>query len=218
MMHPITYNTARPAVARIMKITLKIFYRFISAASIAFMLIIAMTPGAYASNDLWAALKAGGKVVLIRHAPVERGAESGDPLLRDPSCSNERKLSKSGKKNAEELGKRFREHDIAVSYVMHSPFCRTTDTAHIAFGKASPAQYLSLLEILDSVTAAKQTDKLNQVIGSYNGAGNLVLVTHEPNIRAVSFELMKHLDVLVLEPVGEGDFEELGVIRFSEAE
>lgn len=201
-----------------MKITLIIFYKLVSAVSIASMLIIAMTPGAYASNDLWDALKAGGKVVLIRHAPVERGAESGDPLVRDPSCRNERNLSKPGKVNAEQLGKRFRVHDIAISNVMHSPFCRTTDTAHIAFGKASPAQYLSLLEILDSDTAAKQTDKLNQVIGSYTGAGNLLLVTHEPNIRAVSFELMKHLDVLVLEPGAEGDFEELGVIRFSESE
>jgi len=65
--------------------------------------------------------------------------------------------------------------------------------------------------------AEGRTQKLNQVIGSYAGDGNLILITHEPNISAVSFELMKHLDFLVIEPKGEGEFEELGVIRFSES-
>ena len=169
-----------------------------------------------ASADLWNALKVGGKVVLMRHAPVERGAEGGDPIVRDPSCLKERNLSNQGKHNAELAGSRFREHNIPVSRVFHSPFCRTAETAKIAFGKAYPAEYLSLLEILTPEEADQQTERLNQVIGSFTGDGNLVLVTHEPNITAVSFELMKHLDFLVIEPKGEGEFEELGVIRFSE--
>ena len=54
------------------------------------------------------------------------------------------------------------------------------------------------------------------MLGSYSDEGNLVLVTHEPNISAVSFELVKHLDFLVIEPKGGSEFEELGVVRFSE--
>ena len=180
------------------------------------LLNIVMTEDASASDDLWNILKEGGKVVLMRHAHVERGTDSGNPLLRDPSCEHESNLSKQGKRNAEMVGGRFREHDIPVSDVMHSPFCRTTDTAIIAFGEASPANYLSLIEILEADQATQQTEDLNQVIGAYAGKGNLVLVTHEPNIRAVSFELLKHLDFLVLEPMGNGDFEELGVVSFSE--
>ena len=171
--------------------------------------------GAHASDDLWDVLGEGGKVILMRHAPVEKGAETGNPLVRDPSCGKEKNLSQQGRRDAEALGRRFSERNVPVSSVRHSPFCRTTDTARIAFGEAFPANYLSLLEILDADQAAQQTEALNQVIGSYSGDGNLVLVTHEPNISAVSFELIRHLDFLVAEPLGDGDFEELGVIRFS---
>ena len=195
-----------------------IYYRRASAACIAFLLIIATTHNANASDNLWDVLKNGGKVVLMRHAPVERGSESGDPLLRDPSCKTERNLSDQGKRNAEVVGNRFRERNIPVSKVMHSPYCRTTDTAQIAFGKASPAEYLSLIEISGPDEAARQTETLNKVIGSFAGKGNLILVTHEPNISAVSFELIRHLDILVIDPKGEAEFEELGVIRFSESE
>jgi phosphohistidine phosphatase SixA len=180
------------------------------------LLLFAVFPyGANASEDLWDLLREGGKVVLMRHAPVERGAGTGDPLVRDPSCRIEKNLSQQGRRDAEAVGRRFSENKVPVSSVMHSPFCRTTDTAQLAFGRASPADYLSLLEVLDPDEAARQTDVLNQVVGSYAGDGNLVLVTHEPNIRAVSFELMGHLDFLVAEPMGDGEFEELGVLRFS---
>ena len=191
-------------------------FNFILPVYIGFFLILVATHNASASNDLWNTLKAGGKVVLMRHAPVKQGAESGNPLSRDPSCKQEKNLSSRGKRNAELVGSRFRGRDIPVSKVMHSPFCRTTATAEIAFGASYPAEYLSLLEILGPEEAAKQTEKLNRTIGSYKGDGNLILITHEPNISAVSFELLKHLDFLVIDPTGEASFEELGVIRFSE--
>lgn len=53
---------------------------------------------------------------------------------------------------------------------------------------------------------------------AYTGAGNLVLITHEPNVNAVSFEMMGHSDFLVLQPLGGSEFEELGVVRFRAAE
>lgn len=197
---------------------LKMPCNFMSPISIVFLLSIAMTQLANASDDLWDVLKEGGKVVLIRHAPVERGAENGDPLLRDPSCKSERNLSTEGKRNAALVGARFEEHQVPVSKVLHSPFCRTADTARIAFGEATSADYLSLLEILPPEKASLHTDELSQVIDTYAGDGNLVLVTHEPNISAVAFELLRHLDLLVIDPKGEAEFEELGVIRFSESE
>lgn len=183
---------------------------------VALFLVVFPPRGADASEDLWTALEEGGKVVLMRHAPVEGGADAPSPLVRDPSCGEERNLSSQGKRNAQEIGGRFAEHQVPVSQVFYSPFCRTAETAQLAFGEASPANYLSLLEILAPAEAERQTLKLSQVIGSYDGSGNLVLVTHEPNIRAVSFELVKHLDLLIIEPKGGSEFEELGVIRFSE--
>lgn len=202
----------------IAKIMPEICYNFTATVCLACLLIIPVTHHAKANEDLWDALKQGGKVVLMRHAPVERGAAGGNPLLRDPSCRSERNLSDEGKRNAELLGRRFREHEIPVSKVFHSPFCRTAETANIVFGKSSPAEYLSLTEILGPAEAAKQAQALTRVIGSYADEGNLILVTHEPNIRAIAFERVRHLNFLVLAPEGNGEFDELGVIRFSEAE
>jgi phosphohistidine phosphatase SixA len=179
-------------------------------------LFLGITASAMANDDLWPALQTGGKVVVMRHAPVERGAASGNPRVRDPSCESERNLSADGTQKAEEIGQRFRDHQIPVSAVFHSPFCRTAQTAHAVFRAGQPADYLSLLEILTPREAGEQTGKLERVIGSYAGEGNLVLVTHEPNISAISFELLNHLDFLVLEPKGGSEFEELGVVRFSD--
>ena len=188
----------------------------VTRSFLAAFLAVLLARGAEASEELWTALEEGGKVVLMRHAPVEGGAEAGSPLVRDPSCRRERNLSSLGKRNAQEIGSRFAQHQVPVSQVFYSPFCRTAETAQLAFDEASPADYLSLLEILAPDEAERQTLELSRVIGSYSGSGNLVLVTHEPNISAVSFELVKHLDLLILEPKGGSEFEELGVIPFSE--
>lgn len=168
---------------------------------------------AAADDVLWQALAAGGKVVLMRHGAVESGRGNGNSLLRDPTCLKERNLSGEGKAQARAVGQHFRSRNIPVAAVRHSPFCRTTDTARLAFGGGAAADFLSLREILDAEAAAAQTRELSAVIGGFAGPGNLVLVTHEPNIAAVSFELMQPADLLVLQPGGGAHFEELGVIR-----
>jgi phosphohistidine phosphatase SixA len=183
---------------------------------LALSLVVFFPRGTHASEALWSALEEGGKVVLMRHAPVKVGTDAGSPLVRDPSCRRERNLSLQGKRQAREIGRKFAQQRVPVSQVLHSPFCRTTETAQLAFGEADPAGYLSLLEVLEPEEAERQTLELSTIIGSYSGSGNLVLVTHEPNISAVSFELLRHLDLLILEPTGGSEFEEMGVIRFSD--
>ena len=191
------------------------FFSTMARLCIRVLLIVLISHSANADERIWQALQEGGKIVLMRHAPVERGAGTGNPLVRDSSCKSEKNLSDQGKLDTKEIGRRFRENNIPVSKVLHSPFCRTTDTAKLGFGVSYPAEYLSLLEVLSADEANRQTEKMNQVIDSYSGKGNLIMVTHEPNLNAVSFELMKHLDFLVIDPKGEEDFEEIGVIRFS---
>lgn len=184
-------------------------------ACLLFTSLMSTSSISHANDELWQQLQAGGKVVLMRHAPVIKGTDSGNPLLRDVSCKKERNLSKQGRLDAETLGNRFKSKRIPLSDVLYSPYCRTTDTARIAFGKAEPAQYLSLSRALTSDEADTQTEQLSQIIGAYKGKGNLILISHEPNIRAISFEPLKHLDFVVLQPMGDGEFEELGVIRFN---
>lgn len=173
-------------------------------------------PPALANEDLWQQLAEGGKVVLMRHGAVMSGRGNGNSLLRDPSCKKERNLSSEGEAQARAVGKLFQARNIPIAEVRHSPFCRTTDTARIAFGTASPADYLSLLEVLGPEEAAAQTRALSLVIGGHTGEGNLVLVTHEPNLNVVSFEMMKPSDFMVLQPKGGSEFEEWGIVRWRE--
>ena len=164
--------------------------------------------------DLWQALKQGGKVVLMRHAPVIQSEQAGNPLIRDVSCQQERNLSDEGKKRAHILGAKFKAHRIEIEAVLNSPYCRTHDTALIAFGQTNAIQQLSLISSLSPEAAERQTEQLSRKIGNFQGKGNLILISHRPNINALSFESLKHLDFLVLQPNGQGEFEELGVIRF----
>lgn len=188
----------------------------IAAASVgALCLFILLTAGAAANEAGWTALQEGGKVVLIRHAPVERGSGKGDPLVRDPGCAQERNLSAQGRQDADNLGMQFRQRGIPIAAVLHSPYCRTADTARLLSADARPAAYLSLLEVLSHQAASEQTARLEAVIAAHADPGNLILVTHEPNINAISFETVKHLDAVVLAPDGDDGYEELGVIRFT---
>lgn len=162
-------------------------------------------PAAGANEAAWQKLAAGGMVVLMRHGAVRSGPGQGNSLLRDPTCKRERKLSAEGEAQARRIGEAFRARNIPVAAVRHSPYCRTADTARLAFASGAPADYLSLPENLDAAAAA---------VGSHAGTGNLILVTHEPNINAVSFEPMHHADFLVLQPLGGSDFEEVGVVQW----
>jgi len=163
-------------------------------------------------GKIWEKLKNGGLVVVVRHADV---VKENNPLHRDPSCLKERKLSKKGKNQAARIGKMFTAKGVSINKVLTSPYCRTTDTANTAFGRSQPAEFLALLEVLPQKQAEANTETLRQKIGSYSGDGNLILVTHEPNINLISFESIKMGSFLVLKPTGGQEFDEIGIINLA---
>jgi phosphohistidine phosphatase SixA len=163
-------------------------------------------------EQIWRKLKNGGLVVLMRHTST---VQKDNPLLRDLSCLKERKLSEKGKKEAARIGEMFITNEVPIKKVLTSPYCRTTDTAKIAFSRGQPAEFLSVLEALPQEQANANTEQLTEKIGSYSGNGNLILVTHAPNINAVSFEIVEMGAFLVLQPMGNGEFEEIGKINLA---
>src|SRR4030095_156661 len=79
-------------------------------------------------------LKAGGQVVLMRHAVTTPGV--GDPdgmVLAD--CSTQRNLSDEGRAHARQIGEAFRARRVAVPQLYSSPWCRSLETARLAFRK-----------------------------------------------------------------------------------
>ena len=88
-----------------------------------------------ASEHLWTHLKAGGQVVLIRHAITTPGV--GDPPgMRLDDCSSQRNLTDEGRRDARRLGEAFRARGLPVDRVLSSPWCRCLETARLAFGAA----------------------------------------------------------------------------------
>ena len=164
-----------------------------------------------ADEALWSVLKQGGKVVLMRHAAVDRSA--GNPTLQTPGdCSKELNLSKFGREQAKRVGEMFRARGIFIGEVLVSPYCRTTDTARLAFGSAKPSEALRLIEGI----GAREIERINaqamKLIGGYKGKANLVLVTHQPNVEAIALESLEPAGMLVLAPKGGEEFDVLGRI------
>lgn len=180
-------------------------YRIAAAALLA---MFTVTP-AHANEALWSALKQGGKVVLIRHAAVDRG--SGNPTLHTPGdCSKESNLSKLGRGQAKRVGEMFRIRGIFTGDVLASPYCRTMDTARMAFGSVKPSEALRLIEGIGAQEVERINAQAMKLIGGYQGKANLILVTHQPNIEAIALESLENTGMLVLQPKGGEEFDVLG--------
>src|SRR5262245_65936394 len=114
-------------------------------ATLLLCLLILLTlspPRASADNEqLWAAFKHGGKVILLRHTHVN--IREGIGRLSPGNCAEEVNLSPRGVEQAKRLGDAFRAQGITIGEVLTSPYCRCIDTGTFAFGRATPVQYLS---------------------------------------------------------------------------
>jgi len=104
-------------------------------SALAFLLagVLTAPTAAGADEEVWALLKGGGQVILIRHAITTPGV--GDPpSMRVDDCSTQRNLTDEGRRDARRLGERFRAHGLVVDRVLSSPWCRCLETARLAFG------------------------------------------------------------------------------------
>ena len=78
------------------------------------------------------ALRGGGYVLFFRHAATTRMGQPDDDLT---TCATQRNLNAEGRRQARAIGAAFRRLDIPVGAVIASPYCRTKDTAQLAFGR-----------------------------------------------------------------------------------
>ena len=148
------------------------------------------------ADELWRRLQGGHHVLLVRHAATEPGV--GDPpgfALAD--CATQRNLSAPGRADAEALGAAMRLHGVPVAQVLTSRWCRCQDTARIAFGRAEPAPVLDSMMNDDDGARARKLAGLRAVVLAWSAAGNLVLVTHDVTIRALTGERLAPGEMLV---------------------
>ncbi|MEY4599249.1 MAG: hypothetical protein RLZZ445_2046 [Pseudomonadota bacterium] len=172
--------------------------------------MLAVAP-AHADETLWSTLRSGGYVLLIRHAATEPGI--GDPpQFKAGDCKTQRNLSAAGREQAAKTGQRLKDAGITISAVRSSRWCRCLDTASIAFGSATPDPTLDSFFGDRSAQNEQQTAAVRARIQSFRGPGNLVLVTHQVNITALTGEFPAEGEIFVVRASAEGSLQLKGRI------
>lgn len=180
------------------------------------MFLLAMSArGAIADEEqIWASLKQGGKVILLRHTHVDM--REGIGHLAPGNCAEEVNLSARGVEQAKSIGEAFRAHGIAVGQVLTSPYCRCIDTGNLAFGRATPVQYLMPPGVLSDGDAKFNQERVLQDIRNHRSSSNLVMITHDLNISNIVLEPSIAMgDFFVLQPNG-ADFDVIGKIQMGD--
>ncbi|QBQ39214.1 histidine phosphatase family protein [Pseudoduganella plicata] len=169
----------------------------LSLASMALALpLLAAEPAAASADELWQRLQAGGHVLVVRHAATEPGL--GDPpgfVLGD--CATQRNLSAPGRADAQALGAAVRHHGVPVARVLSSRWCRCQDTARLAFGRVEAVAMLDSMMYDGDAARARKLAELRQSVLAWQAPGNLVLVTHDVNIRALTGDRLAQGEMLV---------------------
>ncbi len=149
-----------------------------------------------ADEALWARLKDGGHVVVMRHATTDPGI--GDPPgFELGDCRTQRNLGKAGRSAARQIGEAFTKRSIPVGEVRSSRWCRCLDTARIAFGRVQPWAMLDSV-FADSTREPQQTAAVKAFVLDYGDEPNAVLVTHAVNIAALVGPVIAQGEMVVL--------------------
>jgi phosphohistidine phosphatase SixA len=188
----------------------------ILVASMLLCLVALLSASRALADDekVWTALKEGGKVILLRHTHVE--IQEGIGRLAPGNCPAEVNLSASGVEQAKRIGEAFRAHGISVGEVLTSPYCRCIDTGKLAFGRATPVQYLVPPGVVSDGQAKLNDERVLQEILKHHDRSNLVMVTHDLNITSIVLEpTVKMGDFFVLQPNG-ADVDIIGKIQMGD--
>ena len=175
--------------------------------------ILALSSAQAANPGLGDQLRRGGVVLVIRHAATDQSKPDQDPVdLND--CRTQRNLSADGRRDARLIGQGVRRLKLRLGAVLTSRFCRTRETARLAFGRAtvSPA-------LLNTITAdhdaawRRQIRAARALFGTKPAAGRVtVLVTHGVVVGDVTGLTLEEGETLVFRPLGNSKFKLLGRI------
>jgi hypothetical protein len=92
-----------------------------------------------ADPALVAELRKGGYVLYVRHASTDFSKDDSR-MASYEDCANQRPLTDKGREEARAIAGHLQRLRIPVDRVYASPFCRTVETAMLAFGRAEKTQ------------------------------------------------------------------------------
>jgi phosphohistidine phosphatase SixA len=129
------------------------------------------------------ALQGGGHVVYFRHGKTDLSTRDADRASLD-QCATQRVLSDEGRQQMTQIGQQFKRLRIPVGSVLASPYCRTLDTARLAFGKVTADPELSHTVTADAATTRQRAAALSKLLATEPAPGtNTVLSGHTGNLQ-----------------------------------
>lgn len=122
-------------------------------------------------------LRDGGLTIVIRHAATDRSRPDAPTVVLD-DCATQRNLSEQGRADARAIGDAVDRLAVPIGQVWASPYCRSRDTAELAFRRF---EVVGGLERLYPERDERTDRRLNQLIreqAPHTGEPNLVIASH----------------------------------------
>lgn len=156
-------------------------------------------------------------MLYIRHTSTDFSKDDSK-MASFEDCASQRPLTDKGRDEARAIAGHLKRLGIPIDKVYASPFCRTVETAMLAFGKAEktpavrggpvkpddPRRYDGLKKLLSAPPAAGQNNAVS-------GHGN-------PYYALFGAPYLGEGELAVLRPGGEGRFEVVARLRLADWE
>lgn len=175
-----------------------------------------MPPEPTADTSLLAELRRGGYVIYLRHTSTDWGQNDRElawvpEMLQDPGlfsqCDRQRLLSDTGRDQARAIGDTIRRLDIPVGQVLSSRWCRTRETAELAFGKVKVSgDKIFDTGYLDGGSSERDRyeEALRDLMSDHPGSKNRVIVGHGPQLWDVTGIGLEEAEAAIIRPEGGG--------------
>ena len=170
-----------------------------------------------ANQQLVAELRKGGYVLYIRHTSTDFSKNDAN-MTSFEDCASQRNLTDNGRDEARAIAAHLKRLAIPIGKVYASPFCRTVETAMLAFGRAEKTQEArggplktddpKRYDALRNLMSARPAPGQNNVISSH---GNPYFAVFGPPYLAEG-------EIAVLRPGGKAQAETVARIRLSDWE
>ena len=129
-------------------------------------------------------LKRGGYILYFRHGKTNHETFDTDRKNLN-NCTTQRLLSEEGRKEMTWIGDTIRRLDIKIGDVISSPYCRSIDTATLAFGSAAINPDLKHTVTADEATVNRQALVLKEMLSKIPASKgtNDVISGHTANLQ-----------------------------------
>jgi len=178
-----------------------------------FLVLAALAFPAWAQidADLLQKIRQGGYVLYFRHASTDFSRNDRD-MKSYEDCDHQRPLTDKGREEARQIGMHIKRLEIPIGAVHASPFCRTMETARLAFGKATATQ-----EARGGPADPARYDPLRKLLGTKPKSGNAVIASHGNPFAAVAGPpYLAEGEMAVVRPEGDSRFTVVGRVRIEQ--